>query len=653
MIDHNTVTRIMDTAQIVDVVSDFVSLKKRGVNYLGLCPFHNEKTPSFTVSPAKGIFKCFGCGEAGNAVSFIMKHEGLSFPEALKHLAEKYHIEVSETELSQEQKDKKNERDNLGIVTSYAQKYFTKILQHHKDGIAIGMSYLKERGFREPVIDKFQLGYCLNQRDAFTKDALKNAYKLNFLVKSGLTIKKDEDILYDRFWGRVIFPIHSLSGRVVAFGGRTLRNDKKTAKYLNSPESELYHKSDHLYGIFFAKKTIVQTDKCYLVEGYTDVLAFHQAGIENVVASSGTSLTVNQIRLISRFSKNLTIVYDGDEAGIKASMRGIDLILEQEMNVRVVLLPDGEDPDSFAKARNSSQLIEFLDSNEKDFVAFKAGLLTKETNNDPVKRANAISDIVRSIAIIPDPIIRSEYIKQCSQILDVKEEILHLQTAKIKQKRNYKELARQKYKQENTPRQSQDTQKQNVDPNTCEYIEREVIRLLLNYGTQPFDTIQDEFGNQKVITVARFIVDEIKRDELELSHPVYSQVFNEFLSFFANQNNNEDATLDEKYFINHRDKEISALSIHLLTSIYELSKFWKRGDNIVETEEIDFKTGIPKVVLDFKGKKVEELLKETQMKIKNAASNDDIQQLMTQYMEYKNLNMQLAKQLGERIITAI
>ncbi len=653
MIDHNTVTRIMDTAQIVDVVSDFVSLKKRGVNYLGLCPFHNEKTPSFTVSPAKGIFKCFGCGEAGNAVSFIMKHEGLSFPEALKHLAAKYHIEVSETELSQEQKDKKNQRDNLGIVSNYAQKYFTSILKHHKDGIALAMSYLKERGFREPVLDKFQLGYCLDQRDAFTKEALKNGYKLDFLVKSGLTIKKDEDMLYDRFWGRIIFPIHSLSGRVVAFGGRTMRNDKKIAKYLNSPESELYHKSDHLYGVYFAKKSIVQTDKCYLVEGYTDVLAFHQAGIENVVASSGTSLTVNQIRLISRFTKNLTIVFDGDQAGIKASLRGIDLILEQEMNVKVVLLPNGEDPDSFAKAHNSSQLIEFLDANAKDFVAFKAGLLTKETDNDPVKRANAISDIVRSIAIIPDPIIRSEYIKQCSQILNVKEEILHLQTAKIKQKNASKLQARQKYHRENIAKQIQDTQNQNIDVNTCEYIEREVIRLLLNYGAQPFDTVEDEFGNQQSITVAQFIIDEIKKDELELTHPIYRQVFNEFLNCTDSQNDSTNAILDEKHFINHHDKEISALSIHLLTSIYELSKFWKRGDNIIETEEIDIKTGIPKIVLDFKAKKVEALLKETQMKIKNAATNEDIQQLMTRYMEYKSLNMQLAKQLGERIITAL
>ena len=406
MIDQSTVAKIFDSSEITEVVSDFVTLRKRGVNFLGLCPFHNEKTPSFTVSPAKGIYKCFGCGKGGNSVNFIMEHEHLDYVGALKYLAKKYHIEVVEKELSPEQERQKNDRESMMIVNSFAQKSFTENLHTNSQGIAVGMGYMRERGFRDDIIKKFQVGYCLEAWDAFSNSALDSGYKKEYLVKTGLSIAKENRLL-DRFRGRVIFPIHGIAGRVTAFGGRILKNDAKAAKYLNSPESEVYHKSRILYGIFQAKKAVVQNDKCFLVEGYTDVLSFHQAGIENVVASSGTALTADQIRLIKRFTNNVTIIYDGDAAGIKASIRGIDLVLEQEVNVKVLLLPEGEDPDSFSRTMGASDLMAYIEKHETDFIVFKTNLLLKDAKDDPVKRANLIIDIVRSIAIIPDGIVRA------------------------------------------------------------------------------------------------------------------------------------------------------------------------------------------------------------------------------------------------------
>ncbi|HKI89565.1 MAG TPA: DNA primase, partial [Draconibacterium sp.] len=376
VIDHATIERILDAAEITDVVSDFVTLRKRGVNMLGLCPFHNEKTPSFTVSPAKGIFKCFGCGKGGNSVNFIMEHENLSYPEALKWLAKKYHIDVVEEEETEEQKQLKDERESLMIVSGFAQKFFTRYLWEENEGRTIGLSYFRERSFRDDILKKFEVGFAPDGKTPFTEAAQKQGYKIDFLEKTGLTIVRD-DWIRDRFAGRVMFPIHNLAGRVIAFGGRILKEDKKTAKYLNSPESEIYHKSKVLYGIFQAKREITRNEKCYLVEGYTDVLSMHQAGIENVVASSGTALTTDQIRLIKRFTPNITIIYDGDEAGIKASLRGIDLVLEEGMNVKVLLLPEGEDPDSFAKKMGASAYLKYIQENETDFIQFKTRLLLK------------------------------------------------------------------------------------------------------------------------------------------------------------------------------------------------------------------------------------------------------------------------------------
>ena len=432
MIDQPTIDRILDAANIVDVVSEFVTLRKRGINYVGLCPFHTDKTPSFYVSPAKNICKCFACGEGGTAVHFIMKHEQLNYFDALRYLAKKYNIEIQERELTDKEKQRKSDRESMLIVNSWAQQYFTTQLYEHVEGKTVGLRYFAERGFREDTIRKFQLGYSLDKRDALYKEATKNGYKKEFLEKTGVVIAYDNGGVNDRFRGRVIFPVHTLSGKVVAFGGRVLKKDEKTAKYVNSPESEIYHKSNELYGIYFAKQAIVKEDRCFLVEGYTDVISMHQAGIENVVASSGTALTQGQIRLIHRFTSNITVLYDGDAAGIKAALRGIDLLLEDGMNVKVVLLPDGEDPDSFARKHNASQLSEFIKQSETDFIRFKTRLLLDDAGTDPIKRSALITDIIRTVAIIPDNIARSIYIRECSAMMEIDEQVLLNEVNKIR-----------------------------------------------------------------------------------------------------------------------------------------------------------------------------------------------------------------------------
>ena len=432
MIDQPTIDRILDAANIVDVVSEFVTLRKRGINYVGLCPFHTDKTPSFYVSPAKNICKCFACGEGGTAVHFIMKHEQLNYFDALRYLAKKYNIDIKERELTDKEKQRKSDRESMLIVNSWAQQYFTTQLYEHVEGKTVGLRYFAERGFREDTIRKFQLGYSLDKRDALYKEATKNGYKKEFLEKTGLVIAYDNGGVNDRFRGRVIFPVHTLSGKVVAFGGRVLKKDEKTAKYVNSPESEIYHKSNELYGIYFAKQAIVKEDRCFLVEGYTDVISMHQAGIENVVASSGTALTQGQIRLIHRFTSNITVLYDGDAAGIKAALRGIDLLLEDGMNVKVVLLPDGEDPDSFARKHNASQFSEFIRQSETDFIRFKTRLLLDDAGTDPIKRSALITDIIRTVAIIPDNIARSIYIRECSAMMEIDEQVLLNEVNKIR-----------------------------------------------------------------------------------------------------------------------------------------------------------------------------------------------------------------------------
>ena len=429
MIDSKTIDEIYNRADIVEVVSDFVSLRKAGVNYKGLCPFHNEKTPSFVVSPSKGICHCFSCGKGGNVIHFLMEHEQMTYPEALRWLAQKYNIRIEEKELSPQELEARGKRESLFIVNEWANNYFQDNLYNNDEGVTYGLGYLRNRGLRDDIIRKFQLGYCLQQNDALGKTAIKQGYKEEFLIETGLCSKRENGTLYDKYHGRIIFPVHNLSGKVVAFGGRILSNDKKAAKYINSPESEIYHKSFELYGIHEAKRAITQKDRCYLVEGYMDVISMHQCGIENVVASSGTSLTEGQIRMLHRFTSNITVLYDGDPAGIHASLRGINMLLEEGMNIKVLLLPDGDDPDSFARKHNAAEYQEYMESHQEDFLTFKTRVLLKDAQNDIHKRSEVINDIIESISLIPDAVTRSVYIQECSRLLNVKEEVLVMQTA--------------------------------------------------------------------------------------------------------------------------------------------------------------------------------------------------------------------------------
>ena len=643
MIDQNTIDRIFEAADIVEVISEYVQLKKSGTNYKGLSPFTNEKTPSFMVSPAKGIYKDFSSGKGGNVVGFLMEHEKLSYPDALRYLAKKYNIEIIEKERTYEEILQENERESLLVVTSFAQKYFSNNL-NTAEGKAIGLKYLKERGIREDIIEKFQLGYSFDEHDALSKEARKNGYKSDFLLKSGLSIQKNNTLI-DRFAGRIIFPIHGLSGNVIGFGGRTLRSDKEVAKYLNSPESDIYHKSKILYGLFFAKKSVVNNDKCYMVEGYTDVLSMHQAGIENVVASSGTALTVEQIRLIKRFTPNITIIYDGDEAGIKASFRGIDLVLEEGLNVKVILLPDGEDPDSFSKKHNASALKEFIRKNEKDFISFKSEILLKDTINDPVKRANLITDIVRSISVIPQAINRAVYIKECSTLLKIDEKILYSEVNKVRRK-----AFEGKWKTHVPERATLDTPTQPILPSFVEEIyseheEREIIYFLLKFGNVILSLHSEE---NTEITVAEYIIREIQNDNLEFKNLIYKKIFEDVRNLIE-----KGESVAEKYFIYSEDERIRELAVDIYTSRYELSKVWKRKDTFIEEPGENLGTEVPKSVLAYKNKIVIIALNELYKKIDAAGKVSDqqlIAELQKQVMNLNNIKKTISKALGERTI---
>jgi DNA primase len=647
MIDRPTIERILDAAQIVDVVQEFVPLKKRGVNYLGLCPFHNEKTPSFTVSPTKEIFKCFGCGKVGNSVNFVMEHEHLTYPEALKYLAKKYHIEVVEKELSQEEIDKQNERESLLVVTAYAARQFTENLFQTDNGISIGLTYFKERGFRQDTLKKFEVGYSFEKRDAFSKKALEDGYKQDFLVKTGLSIQH-EDRIFDRFSSRVMFPIHSLSGQVLGFGGRILKTDPKSAKYLNSPESEIYHKSRILYGIYQARKSISQEDRCYLVEGYTDVMSLHEAKIENVVASSGTSLTQEQVRLIKRFTQNITILYDGDAAGIKASIRGIDLVLEEGMNVKIVLLPDSEDPDSYSKKVSNEEFMKFLKENETDFIRFKTQLLLSEANNDPVKKADLIRDVVKSIAVIPEAITRTVYIKECSIVLEVTEPILYHEVNKLRQQKSFQD--RNKYPGlEDLPVRPPVIVKPIQHETVTYYSEKEIIRLLLKFGSVEFErTINNEDGKEEVLTVSDYIVREITSDDLLFDDRVCAKIFADF-RFHVEHG----LITGDKQFVKHEDPEISSLSADLLADSHELSKIWKDKQTYVETEEMKLKEIVGDAVLKFKSDKIMIKRKEIMRLLEEAVKANDTENVVLLQKRYANLSVVLgliSRKLGNRIL---
>jgi DNA primase len=645
MIDQLTVDRIFEAAQIIDVVQDFVTLKRRGVNYLGLCPFHNEKTPSFTVSPAKNIFKCFGCGKGGNPVNFVMEHEKISYSEALKYLAKRYHIEVVEAQQTEEDQQQKTDRESMFIVSEYAGKLFSKILLENDEGRTIGLSYFKERGFREETIQKFELGYSPEQRDFFTRQAQKEGYKLEYLVKTGLSIHSEGHSPFDRFSGRVMFPIHNLTGKVIGFGGRIMTNDKKTAKYLNSPESEIYHKSNVLYGLFHARQSIIQLDKCYLVEGYTDVISMHQAGIQNVVASSGTSLTVDQIRLIKRFTSNITILYDGDPAGIKASLRGIDLILEEGLNVRVILLPQPEDPDSFARTHSANELTEYLASNETDFIHFKTNLLIGEVKNDPIQKAQAINDIVRSIAIVPDAITRSLFIRESARLLQVNETIIH--TEVNKQRRDDFDKRIYKNNPAAFPLEINSTIVSPVEINELEVVEKEIIRMLLNFGSlQLFPLYNDDNEVIRELSLQEYFVQEIQNDDLEFSHPIYRKIFDEYQHQLG-----LGQLLEIKYFINHPDPEISknAADILAFSGKYELSKRYRKREIYVETEDMKLKVDAPRIILKYKFKRVELMIKEIQVKLLDAQNHknlEEITEMQNKLQTFFKIRVTLSKELG-------
>tara|TARA_R110001592_G_scaffold46637_3_gene148366 strand:- start:639 stop:2594 length:1956 start_codon:yes stop_codon:yes gene_type:complete len=650
MIPKSTIDDIFDAAIIEDVVGEFVALKKRGANYLGNCPFHNEKSPSFTVSPAKGIYKCFGCGKAGNSINFIMEHEHYSYPEALRYLANKYNIEVEEEEQTDEQKLAANEKESLFIVTNYASKYFKDQMHNSQAGKAIGLSYFKERGFREEIIEKFELGYSPDEWTAFTDEALKNGHSIEFLEKSGLTIVK-EDKKFDRFKGRVMFPIHNLSGRVLGFGGRILKTDAKAAKYLNSPESEIYHKSKVLYGIFFAKKEIIQQDNCYLVEGYTDVISLHQSGVENVVSSSGTSLTEGQIRLIKRFTENITILYDGDAAGLKASFRGIDMILQEGMNVRVVLFPDGEDPDSYAKNHSSEELINYITESAQDFIRFKTSVLLEEVGNDPIKRAELIKEIVASIAVIPDQIKRSIYTQECSSLLDIGEQALINETNKILRKKtsssHHKSFDDGPPPIEDFYESSSEENKTSTSDKIAHW-EQEIIRLLINYGAETItvDVIdENEEAQKQDVLIAVYMLSNINNDGLSFDNPILQDAFNHYVEMV-----NDDKMPTHQDFINHLNQDISKLAIDVLTSKYEVSENWKNHGIFVKTEESQMKMAVFNSVFAFKACKVEYLMEEIGAKLKT--EKDDTKQilLMTEYQHLKGVQRQLSEKLGRIIL---
>nr|WP_319400545.1 DNA primase [uncultured Carboxylicivirga sp.] len=647
MIDQVTIDKVLETAnsQIVEVVSDYVTLRRRGINYLGNCPFHNEKTPSFTVSPHKGIFKCFGCGEGGNALNFIMKHDQLSFVEAIKALGKKFNIEVEEEEYSPEQQKQRNERESMMLVSEFAGKYFTKILNETDEGKSVGLGYFRGRGFRDDIINKFDLGYSPEKKDALTSEATKKGYRIEYLEKTGLTIVRD-DYQADRFRGRVMFPIHSLAGKVIAFGGRILKTDKKTAKYLNSPESEIYHKSRVLYGIYQAKQEITRQDNCYLVEGYTDVLSFHQAGITNVVASSGTALTPDQIRLIARFTKNITIIYDGDPAGLKASLRGIDLVLAEGMNVKVLLLPDGEDPDTFAKERSEEVLTQYIQDNQQDFIKFKTSLLLEDAQNDPIKRAQLIQDIVRSISTIPDSIIRSVYMKECSNLLKVDERVLVQEIGKL-QRKKVEENFRRNTTSNERPVNYQPTNTAQQTPsnaNPFELEEREVLRFMVKHGEKLLSDLTED-GQQ--VTVGQYIIHELKQDDLLSINPLYNKMMESYKSVCHDPN-----VIAQKFFVNNSDTDLSRLASDLIGKEYQLSRIHEKFGKVTHEEEI-YQELVMKIVAELKWKKVKIVLKEKRAQLQQigiSGTEEQLMELMQEINTWQKVLAHISKELGGRTI---
>ena len=643
MIDRQTIDRIKDAANIVDVVSEFVTLHKSGSNYKGLCPFHNEKTPSFYVSPSRGTCHCFGCGKGGNSVGFIMEHEQMDYPEALRWLAAKYHIEIKERELSDEEKREQGERESMFIINDWAEKYFQHILHHDVDGLAVGMQYFRSRGFRDDIIEKFHLGYDLPDRHALAKAALAKGYKGEFLLKTGICYQNDRGELIDRYAGRVVFPWIGNSGRVVGFTARVLDSRTKgvSQKYVNSPDSEIYHKGNELYGIYQAKKAMAKNDRVYLVEGQADVIAMHQSGIENVVAGSGTALTLPQIHMLRRFTNNITMIYDNDEAGIHAALKGTDMLLSEGMNLKVLLLPAGEDPDSFARKHTASDFQAYIKEHETDFIRFKTQLLL-DKENDPLKRSEAINSIVRSISVIPNQILRDTYIHDSMSYLNINERtLINTMNRMIREDKNQEQKAqiREAERQPAMPLPS-------LEPATplqqATKVEQMLIQLVIRYGEQIiFDHVEDHDGNLIDLTLAQYIHYTLSADGLYFHTPLYNQILDEAVAHAG-----KEGFMAEPYFVHHHDIGISQLAVDMSTDKFRLSE----SQQMKETVET-LRQRVVHLILDFRMDYVEQKLKDLQKEIAQAVSDHD--RMMKLLEEFKDLQMirnALAQQLGNNII---
>jgi DNA primase len=651
VISKNTIDKVYDQMRVEEVIGDFVQLKRAGSNYKGLSPFSNERTPSFMVSPVKQIWKDFSSGKGGNAIAFLMEHEHFTYPEAIRYLAKKYHIDIEETEQSTEEKAQADERESLYIVSEYAQQYFQDTLFNTEAGKAIGMTYFKERGFTEETIQKFRLGFSPDEWTAFTDNALAKGYQLEFLEKTGLTIVNG-DRKFDRFKGRVMFPIHSMSGRVLGFGGRILTNDKKQAKYLNSPESEIYHKSKVLYGIFFAKQAIAKADNCYLVEGYTDVIQMHQKGIENVVASSGTALTQDQIRLIHRLTPNITVLYDGDAAGLRASIRGVDLILEQGMNVKVCTFPDGDDPDSFARKTAYEDLVLYLENNATDFIRFKASLLMQEAQNDPIKKAETIRDMVESISKIPDLIKREVYVRECATIMDISEQVLFSTLAQILKKDFYEgqKVERKQKAAMQVVQTPEEAQKRTV--NRLEILEYDLIKNLLLYGNRECvftDTIlvEEEDGTlkeeqiQQTLKVYEKIFLELQEDEIELANPDFKQIY-ELLMGKLSENPNYDVNRIANELPIELSEKVSGM---LLDDENNQLHDWSKRDIVPKAKDAHLETIVGDIILNIRSLLVHHLIQSLTQQMAQA-NEEEKKELLENVMNYIQLQKLLAKRLN-------
>ena len=663
MIDRETVDRIYAAANIVDIIGDFVTLKRKGVNYTACCPFHNEKTPSFIVSPAKGVYKCFGCGKGGNAVNFLMEHESLSYPEALKMVAKRYNIEIHEREQTEEDIRRNNDRESMFAVNSWAADYFVNYLHHEQEGIAIGMTYFRQkRELTDATIKKFGLGFCPARGDRMSMDALAAGYKKEFLLSTGLSKERESDgSLYDRFRDRVIFPVHNISGRVVAFGARTLRTDKEIAKYLNSPESEIYSKKNELYGLYFAKRAIQQQDYAIMVEGYLDVISMHQAGVENVVASSGTSLTTEQIRLLNRFTRNITVIYDGDSAGIKASLRGIDMILKEGMNVRVVLLPDGEDPDTFARSRSSEELRQYIADHERDFLDFKAHLLLDEAKGDPIRKSSLIQDMVQSIAQIPDAIQRSVYIKECARTMEIDEQVLIAEVARKRLSstgdRETDDFIRRQTMQRRREEQSvqpQPAMGEGAFPakievgSSVEALEGELVKYLLKYGHRSFE--YKEGMNYVPCNVATLIFEELEMDGLQFSDPRYNSILHTYREEWQQLGSGVEVPIH--HFTSHIDPEVCNVATNVLFSDenYVPSELWRRKEVHIESDEEILANGVPKAITLYKSKVIERMIRDEYAKLQAGISEEEESAVMKRISQLNAVKVQIANKLQRLIL---